>query len=157
MSVRRVFSGALLLVVVSCGQKYVQPLPDQPQAVLKFRRAYSSVAGARLSEELDLDGARAFDFEGDSSDGEEVRTDAITVFTGFHSVEVKTQFSAVVSSGGTTTAYDHGTCEGTVSVNAQDGATYLIQVNYESNDFCTVECYQQVDKGKGEFSMVRCR
>lgn len=153
----RVLSGALLLAVVSCGQKYVQPLPDQPQAVLKFRRAYSSVAGARLSEELDLDGVRAFDFEGDSSDGEEVRTDAITIFTGFHSVEVKTQFYALVSNGGTSTAYDHGTCEGTVPLNAQDGASYLIQLNYESDDFCTVECYQQVDKGNGEFSTVRCR
>lgn len=149
--------GLLAFLALGCGQKYVQPLPDQPQAVLKFRRAYSEVAGARLSEELDLDGRRAFDFEGDSSEGEEVRTDAITIFTGFHSVGILTQFTSSVTSGGTTYSSDNGTCEGTVSLNAQDGESYLVQVNYESSNFCTVECYHQVPKGNGEFSNEHCR
>jgi hypothetical protein len=153
---KRVWILAVSFTLLGCRQKYVQPLPDQPQAILKFRRAYDEVSGVRLSEELDLDGSRAFDFEGDSSEGEVVRIDAITIFPGFHSVEVLTQFTSVANTGATSYQVDHGSCEGTTSLNAKEGATYLVQVNYQNSDFCTVECYQQIAKGNGDFSNERC-
>ncbi len=146
----------IALVFVGCVKHNVGPAPGQAHATLKFRRIYQETSGARLTEELDLDELRAFEFEGYSAEGETPRTDAITIFPGFHSVEVTTEFSSVASTGSTTYKASQGRCEGALALNAEDGGTYLIQLDYQSSDFCTVECYRQIPKADGEFENKRC-
>ncbi len=156
VSVNRLWCLPFALALVGCVKHYVQPAPGEAHATLKFRRIYQETSGARLKEKLDLDERRAFDIEGDSAEGETPRTDAITIFPGFHSVEVAAEFSSSMSTEGTTYEFSHGECKGTLALNTVEGGTYLIQLDYRSSDFCTVECYRQIPKGDGEFESERC-
>lgn len=50
---------SLAVCVSACVPRYEPPRSDQPHAVVKLRRSYDQVAGARLEESADIDGHAA--------------------------------------------------------------------------------------------------
>lgn len=55
VSLARRLAVALLVLPCGCIPRYEPPRLDQPHAVIKLRRTYDQVAGARLEERVDID------------------------------------------------------------------------------------------------------
>lgn len=89
------FARALLgaLALGGCVPAYKPPTAEQPHAVLKLRRSYEAVAGAALSEAVDIDEHAALRAIVASSVASAPRTDALLAHPRPQTFEVRSEFS----------------------------------------------------------------
>ena len=169
--------GLQCLSLMACVRRYEAARPDQPHAVLKFRRTYQQTPGESLTETIIIDKRVALRLAGPSSLGVTTRTDAVLV----HPVAAKYHISAIFTHTYTTSqtqSYSCGsakyptTCTRTATVThtAVDGAcvaqfriypeplrNYLIQLDYQDRKYCTVKCYIETPKSDSELINSHCR
>ncbi len=92
MSARAVGLVALAVVATACVPRYKPPRSDQPHAVVKVRRSYDQVAGARLHEGADIDGHSALRDGAIAGVAATPRTDALLVHPRPSTFEVSSNF-----------------------------------------------------------------
>lgn len=146
----------VLVLSVGCSHQYSPPRAGEPHAVIKFRRSYQESKGTLLIEKLHIGEERAFMFKGKRKVAETTRTDAILVAPGQNLVTAFAEFSSIQSNGDSSYKAVHGKCSQTMPITAEAGGVYLLQLNYQNKNVCTVECYRQTPTENGEFVTARC-
>jgi hypothetical protein len=71
--------GPSIFAVAACVTQYAPPSASEPHAIVKLRRTYEARPGTTLSEQVNLDGERAFDDGVPSRVAASPRNDAILV------------------------------------------------------------------------------
>jgi hypothetical protein len=69
----------VLFVVSGCVSAYRPPTPDEPHAILKYRRYYEAQAGSHLDELLTVEGHRAYAHTRPAEEAEAPATDGLLV------------------------------------------------------------------------------
>jgi len=80
------------LLLVGCVPPYKPPTADQPHAVLKLRRSYEEIAGAALSESVNIDDHYALRETVASRLASTPRTDAMLAHPAPQTFEVRSEF-----------------------------------------------------------------
>lgn len=173
---KRAFLVVLGLASFGCVKDYRHPTPDQPHAIVKFRRHYDQTPGTSLKEVLLINEQRAFRTSIRSNEAGVARTDAVLIHPGPAPVEMKAVFSHYESYT-TTESYSCGTtdsprtCTRTVTRNrtVMDGAckrehafvfdpgkNYLLSLNYQDRRNCSTSCLIQTPIAAGKFKNEPC-
>lgn len=85
-------SGAAALALVGCVPPYKPPTADQPHAMIKLRRSYEAVAGASLTEAVDIDEHYALRDTVAASVASSPRIDALLAHPVPQTFEVRSEF-----------------------------------------------------------------
>lgn len=166
----------LALSCLGCMRDYVPPTPEQPHAIVKFRRSYENVHGTTLSEVMVLNDERAYQAVDSSDIASAPRTDAILVRPEPARLKLVSQFSHSQSYTATE-SYSCGTgtnnrtctrtvtrtrtvvdgyCERELGVVFDQGQNYLLQLNYQDSRNCSALCLIQEPLGDGTFKNRPC-
>ncbi len=164
----------------ACMSQYKFPTPEQPHAILKVRRQYVEKAGVSLSELVVVDEQRAYSESTPVHEVGGVRTDAIMLHPGTSDVEVRLVFShQVTRTRQVQESYSCGTydsprtcyrtrtqyyqetvvdaaCIKQQRVTLDDGATYIVDVDFHGASNCRMRCVEQVPDGPGTFKNKPC-
>jgi len=167
---------SLLAATAGCMPQYRGITPDQPHATIEFRRNYASYAGSSFYEQLVVSGTRVFGASDKSTSAKMPRTDSVLVRPGRHKLEASVRFTHVVKQM-VQELYDCGgydqppTCRGPKSqddlvldaachqqlgLDVQAGQLYVLQLDLQDANNCSVQCFVQTLAGNGELKNVPC-